>query len=78
MKVQASDLMNNAGIAELTGLTRARVSQLMHYEDFPEPLETPGVVGVSLYARSEVKYWFERYRRSVAHKRSSKFGPKEE
>lgn len=77
MKVRADDLINGAGIARLTGLSPARITQLANDpdSDFPDSLETPDVLGIRLFLRSEVEYWMKHYRRKKSKDGRSKFGP---
>lgn len=80
MKVQATDLMNAKGVARLTGLTPARITQLANDPDseFPDSLHTPDVLGIRLFLRTEVEDWLRYYRARHAHDYRSKFGPKKE
>lgn len=67
--ISPGELVNAAGIALKIGLTRPTVSNYARrYEDFPSPIETPGVIGIKLYRWGEVDAWFtenkiERYPR---------------
>lgn len=57
--ISPGELVNAAGIALKIGLTRTTVSNYARrYEDFPSPIETPGVIGIKLYRWGEVDAWF--------------------
>lgn len=49
------DLMGTAEIAELLGVTRQRVSQLVKRDDFPAPVAT--LIGGTIWLAKDVREW---------------------
>lgn len=72
-KLPPRDLMNVAGIAELVGVSRARVSQLRADPEFPAPLDTPHVQGIPLWDREEVMLWLAHYRARAFWRRDRRY-----
>jgi hypothetical protein len=53
-------VVNGKGIAHLLGQTNATVANWRsRYDDFPEPLDVPGVLGIPLYSWPAVKAWYQ-------------------
>lgn len=62
-RIDAIDLVNAAGIAEMYGVSRSAVSNWEARDArFPAPLQLPGVVGIPLWDRREVIAWREAKR----------------
>lgn len=59
-RIEPERIVNASGIAMKIGVARSTVANYAkRYKDFPKPLETPGVIGISLYDWAEVEAWFE-------------------
>jgi predicted DNA-binding transcriptional regulator AlpA len=56
--VDASEIVGVLEIAQMLGLGRPRVYQIIEESDFPPPIATVGKVG-RLWLRSEVAAWHE-------------------
>jgi len=58
--VDSASLVNMAGLAEKIGVARSTAANYpKRYEDFPEAIEAPGVIGIKLYDWAKVKAWFD-------------------
>ena len=60
-RIEPERVVNMAGIAEKIGVARSTAANYpKRYEDFPKPLEAPGVIGIKLYDWDEVEAWFKQ------------------
>jgi len=59
------DLVNTLGIANRLGIGKSAVANWRErYENFPSPLEFPGVIGIPLWRWEDIVTWHKKTGRS--------------